>query len=227
MPRKKAETATQGQLGFDDFKLQEVNVRLRLEDSKAYYSTRAMYSPDEAVDVMRDIMKQLDREHVCVVNMDNQLRPINFNVVAIGTVCSCGLNMPEVFKPAILSNANHLMMMHNHPSGNTRPSQQDMDLTKKLVAAAKILDITVLDHLVVAARTGEVYSIRSHNPEIFDAPYEDCVKYLNSLKSINKDVKSCEKPATYSVIENLHQKQQERTATDVKRNVSVCRSDPR
>ena len=83
MPRKK-ETA--GQYSMDDYRLKQVDIRLKLMEGPSYYSQTPLTSPEGAAAVMRDVLKELDREWVCVVNMDNHLKPVNFNIVSIGSI---------------------------------------------------------------------------------------------------------------------------------------------
>lgn len=111
-----------GQYSMDDYKLQQVDVRLRLQDGPAYYSDKPIDNPKDAVDVMKDVLKELDREMVCVVNLDTQLKPVNFNVVSIGSVCESIAPIQNIMKSAILSNTEILMLLHNHPSGSLVPS---------------------------------------------------------------------------------------------------------
>jgi DNA repair protein RadC len=63
-----------------------------------------------------------------------------------GTIADCRL----IFKSAIYKLASSIILVHNHPSGNNKPSQSDINLTKKMVEAGKLLDVSVLDHLIVA-----------------------------------------------------------------------------
>lgn len=72
MPRRQ----TVGQQSLDDFKLTQVDVRLVLKEGNPLYSTQSMNGPSQAVEVMKEAMMHLDREMVCVVNMDSKLRPI-------------------------------------------------------------------------------------------------------------------------------------------------------
>ena len=66
----------------------------------------------------------------------------------------------EVFKSCILSNAGAFICLHNHPTGSLSPSQEDKDITKVLLEVSKIMDIHMLDHIIVAAETGEMYSFK-------------------------------------------------------------------
>lgn len=100
-------------------------------------------SPEGAAAVMRDVLKELDREWVCVVNMDNHLKPVNFNIVSIGSINQSLAPIQNILKSGILSNCSNIMLMHNHPSGDNEPSREDIQLTKRLVEAAKLMDMNV------------------------------------------------------------------------------------
>lgn len=100
-------------------------------------------SPEGAAAVIRDVLKELDREWVCVVNMDNHLKPVNFNIVSIGSINQSLAPIQNILKSGILSNCSNIMLMHNHPSGDNEPSREDIQLTKRLVEAAKLMDMNV------------------------------------------------------------------------------------
>lgn len=156
--------------------LKQVEVRLKLCEGESLYSTEEIYTPSDAIRVMRDAIAQMDREYCCVVNLDTQNRPINFNIVAIGDIDSTNIPMQNVFKSAILSNAAKAMLLHNHPSGSLVPSRPDVDVTKRLIEAGRLMNIPVIDHIIVAPRTAEHYSFRSIRPELFDSPEHEAMK---------------------------------------------------
>ncbi|MGN0254397.1 MAG: JAB domain-containing protein [Chordicoccus sp.] len=162
---KKKETP--GQYSMSDYQLKQVDIRLKLMEGPSYYSQTPLTSPEGAAYVMRDILKELDREWVCVVNMDNHLKPVNFNVVSIGSINQSLAPIQNILKSGILSNCNNLMLMHNHPSGDVEPSREDRQLTKRLVEASKLMDMNVIDHLVIGGQNGDVYSFREHDPDMF------------------------------------------------------------
>lgn len=85
--------------------LKQMDVRLKLVEGNGVYSDKPISNPQEAISVMADVMAGLDREEVCVVNLDSKDRPINFNVVSIGTINTSIVSGRELFKSAILSNA--------------------------------------------------------------------------------------------------------------------------
>ncbi len=68
----------------------------------------------------------------------------------------------EVFKSSILSNAASFIALHNHPSGSLQPSQEDRDVTRRLLECGDLLNIKMLDHIIVAGESAHVYSFREH-----------------------------------------------------------------
>lgn len=100
------------------------------------------------------------REHFIVVTLNGNHAPINTHVVSVGLVNRALVHPREVFRPAIIDNAVAVIVAHNHPSGNVNPSDEDRDITQRLVEAGKNLGITVLDHIVLTRRTS--YSFLEH-----------------------------------------------------------------
>lgn len=94
-----------------------------------------------------------DREHLLLLCLTTKNIITAINTVSIGTL-DCSLVHPrEVFKPAILSNASAVVLIHNHPSGDPEPSPDDIEITKRLVATGEILGIPVMDHVIVGNGT--------------------------------------------------------------------------
>ena len=179
MARKKQ---TDNQFSFDDYQLKQVDVRLKLMDGPAYYSKTPILNASDAVDVMRDVLKELDREWVCVVNLDNHLKPVNFNVVSIGSINLSLAPVQNILKSGLLSNCNRLILLHNHPSGELTPSDEDNQLTKRVTEAAKLLEMEVLDHVIVGGQTGEIYSFRQDHPELFSMENID-LDYIHQMEN--------------------------------------------
>jgi hypothetical protein len=94
-------------------------------------------------------MKRLHEEVVRVVLLDGQLRCITKVDISRGTVNGSFAAPREIFRPAIIHSAYAFVLVHNHPSGTTTPSEADRELTKRVAAAAKILQIKFLDHVIV------------------------------------------------------------------------------
>jgi len=94
-------------------------------------------------------MKRLHREVVCVVLLDGQLRCITKVDISSGTVNESLATPREIFRPAIIHSAYVFVLVHNHPSGTTTPSKADRELTERIAAAAQILQINFMDHVIV------------------------------------------------------------------------------
>lgn len=136
-------------------------VSVRLIPDKPFYKPFAANNVPSAVQAVREEFKLYDREVFAVLSVTNHLDPINLHVCSVGTLTSTPAAPSEVFKAALLSNAAGVILFHNHPSGSIDPSREDIMTTKRLVEAGKILGINVLDHIIVAGRTGTYYSMRT------------------------------------------------------------------
>lgn len=73
-----------------------------------------------------------------------------FEVISEGTLNSSVIHPREVFRGTIVATCANIILAHNHPSGNPEPSREDLNITKKLVEAGKIIDISVFDHIIFA-----------------------------------------------------------------------------
>ena len=136
-------------------------VSVRLIPDKPFYQPFAANNAQYAIQAVREEFKLYDREVFAVLSVTNHLDPINLHVCSVGTLTSTPAAPSEVFKAALLSNAAGVILFHNHPSGSIDPSREDIMTTKRLVEAGKILGINVLDHIIVAGRTGTYYSMRT------------------------------------------------------------------
>ena len=148
------------------YKLHEVCIRLA--EGTSLYSTETMSNPERAVALMRKELSQYDREVLCVVNLNSRLKPINFNIVSIGTINQSLADIPNIFKSCLLSNASGLLLMHNHSSGDPTPSQEDITLTKRVIAAGKLMGVSCMDHVIVGGQNGATYSMREEGIVDFD-----------------------------------------------------------
>ena len=98
---------------------------------------------------MRDI-KNWEKEVFVAFYLDNQSQIISREIVSIGILNALLIHPREVFKTAIIRNAASVIVAHNHPSGNTLPSDEDIKVTKRLQEAGDIIGIKLLDHLIVS-----------------------------------------------------------------------------
>lgn len=90
-----------------------------------------------------------DREKFMVIMLDSKNNVIRDEIVSVGTLNSAIIHPREVFKTAIKESANAVIIVHNHPSGDCTPSEEDLILTRKIVEAGEVIGITVLDHVIV------------------------------------------------------------------------------
>jgi DNA repair protein RadC len=104
---------------------------------------------DDAIHHLHD-MRHLAQEHVRVLLLDSQEHLIGIETLYIGTVNITVLRIAEVFRPAILRNCPALLLAHNHPMGEAVPSPEDIEMTRDLIAAGKLLDIRLVDHLIIS-----------------------------------------------------------------------------
>ncbi len=170
---------------INEFGLKEVSVRLQLVDERTYYGSRPMGDPAAAAVMLRDLMKRLDREWLCVVNLDTRNKPINFNIVSIGNVNSSIADLSNIFKAAILSNASQIMLAHNHPSGDCSPSSEDYNITETALNAGNLMRIPVVDHLIFGAGTDNYFSFREHYSEMFGNDHVD-PDFLDALRKFDR-----------------------------------------
>lgn len=108
-------------------------------------------SGEDAARLVMD-MSSLPQEHVRVILLDNTRRVIAIPTVYIGTVNTSLLRVSELFREAITRNSAALILVHNHPSGDPSPSPEDIELTRAVFSAGKLLDIVALDHIIIASR---------------------------------------------------------------------------
>ena len=124
-----------------------------VKESSFLYRTRQILSPNDAYEMIKEQLEGLDREQFIIACLNTKNEPTNISVVSVGSLNKAIVHPREVFKTAILSNAASIMAFHNHPSGETTPSQQDIQLTKRLYEAGELLGIKLLDHLIIGDGT--------------------------------------------------------------------------
>ena len=98
-------------------------------------------------------MRNLSKEHLRGLYLNSHNRVVRDEVISIGTINSNMIHPREVFRPAIESNAAAVILAHNHPSGEATPSEEDIEITKQLVQAGKIVGISLLDHVIITKNT--------------------------------------------------------------------------
>ncbi|MBF6613813.1 MAG: DNA repair protein RadC [Chloroflexi bacterium] len=110
-------------------------------------------SPADLAPILILEMAPLDQETLRVVLLNTKNQVIKFTDVYRGSLNSSLVRIAEVFKEAVRLNAAAIIVAHNHPSGDPTPSAEDAKVTEQIVAAGKLLEIEVLDHLVIGERS--------------------------------------------------------------------------
>ena len=121
----------------------------RLENSSGEATKITVKSPEDVIKTARNQLKGKKKEHFLVLCLDTRNHLIKTNTVSIGSL-DCSIVHPrEVFKDAISSSAASVIFIHNHPSGDPTPSEDDIKMTKRLIEAGEIIGIEVLDHIII------------------------------------------------------------------------------
>lgn len=121
----------------------------RLENFPDDNPKNKLQSPQDVIKSVRNKLKGKKKEHFLVLSLDTRNHLINTRTVSIGSLDSSIVHPREVFKEAISCSAASVIFIHNHPSGDPEPSEDDTKLTKRLIEAGEILGIEVLDHIIV------------------------------------------------------------------------------
>lgn len=108
-------------------------------------------SPQDVANLLLPEMAFLAQEHLRVILMNIKNQVMGVREVYVGNVNSSIVRAAEVFRPAVRENCPAVIIVHNHPSGDPAPSQEDVQVTRQLVEAGAKLDIEVLDHIVLGS----------------------------------------------------------------------------
>ncbi|NBV21023.1 MAG: JAB domain-containing protein [Proteobacteria bacterium] len=112
-------------------------------------------SPELIASLVREEARGYEVEHLIVLLLNTRLRLIRMEHLSHGTLDSVHVHARDVFKHAILANASSIVLVHNHPSGDPTPSEEDIRITRDLIRAGRLLKIEVADHVIIGHRTTE------------------------------------------------------------------------
>lgn len=107
-------------------------------------------TPEAAAQVLVPAFAGADRERCLAALLDTKHRLVELAMVSVGSIDHTFMAPREVFRDALLGNASAVVLAHNHPSGDTDPSDDDERVTRRLVRAGELMGVEVLDHLIVA-----------------------------------------------------------------------------
>lgn len=123
--------------------------------------------PSQAMEILREPLEEKRQEHFVALLLDSKSCFMRLEKIAVGGLKGVQVHPREVFLPAIRHSAAAMIVAHNHPSGDSTPSRQDLQVTRKLVDAGRILGIPLQDHLIVGH--GNHCSLRESHSELFEA----------------------------------------------------------
>ena len=117
-------------------------------------STIKVHKADTVAEVFRDILKnenEIDqyKEHFWAMGLTTKTRIIYLELVSLGSLTEGIVHPREVFKSAIIKSTASLIFCHNHPSGESEPSSNDIEITKRLKKGGELLGIKILDHIIL------------------------------------------------------------------------------
>ena len=150
------------------FRLKQVSVRLKAE--RPLLSENPVKNPDDAALLVKNLISDFDRETICIVNLRNDLCPINFSLCSIGTLTASMAEPREMIKAMCLSNATSFLMLHNHPGGSLSPSKQDVEITDRMARLGSLLHIPLCDHLIVIPGSNRYFSFKNQGVLTFKEP---------------------------------------------------------
>lgn len=135
-------------------RLSVLGLRVVKERSGNYdFEDKKISSPSKARDILEEVfeLSELAEEVFIIMCLDTKNKVTGLFKVSQGSLNSSIVHPREVFKRALMQNANSIILAHNHPSGDTTPSSEDILITKRLDEAGNLLGVVVLDHIIVGA----------------------------------------------------------------------------
>lgn len=121
----------------------------RIQSQSKLYSNRKITSPKDVADIFIPLLRDEQKEKFIAVCLNSANKIIKHETISIGNLNSSIVHPREIFKVAIDCLSASVILIHNHPSGNLEPSNEDISITKKIVEAGKMMDIPVFDHLIL------------------------------------------------------------------------------
>ncbi|MDU5080541.1 DNA repair protein RadC [uncultured Tissierella sp.] len=106
-------------------------------------------APEEVSNLLMDEMKFLQKEEFRILILDTKNQITKVETISIGTLNASIVHPRDVFKSALLNSANAIILTHNHPSGDPTPSNEDINITNRLIDAGNLIGIKVLDHIII------------------------------------------------------------------------------
>ena len=160
---KRVKLAKRGILEMsEEFKYPLPVVSIRLVKEAPLMSKIPITSPEDAVTLMGEYLSDFDREVLSVLNLRTDGTPISCAFVSMGGLNYSFAHPREMLKAAILSNAEKLIIVHNHPSGTLTPSKDDVKITDNMQQLCELIQIPLVDHVIVGGNNSSYFSFAEH-----------------------------------------------------------------
>ncbi|MGM5482852.1 MAG: RadC family protein [Nanobdellota archaeon] len=127
----------------------ELNKRI----SKTCKKIKKINRPKDVFNYFKDALTPLKQEHFFVLSLDTKNQIVSEKILSIGTLNAAVVHPREIFKEAIKNSANSFILVHNHPSGDPEPSEEDLQVSKEIMEASKFMGIRMLDHVIIGKET--------------------------------------------------------------------------
>jgi DNA repair protein RadC len=164
-----------------------MNVKLTKTQKIKLTSSADIYKIMQQV-LLRENKIDRNKEHFWTIGLDNAHRILYVELISLGTTTSAPIEPMQVYRVAILKGAVQMVLVHNHPSGEIKPSKEDINITDRLIQVGNIIGIKVLDHLIIAEKT-----YNSFNDTELLSKIEESTQYMPSYKLQAQIKKEAEK----------------------------------
>lgn len=137
--------------GIGRIKAAQIKASMELGRRMIYFRKdprNKVVKPGDAVELLMEEMRYLKKEHLRVIFLNTKNRIIDINDLSIGCLSSSFVQPREIYSEAIRKSCASIIVCHNHPSGDPTPSNEDIQITKRLIEVGKLVGIELLDHLI-------------------------------------------------------------------------------
>jgi DNA repair protein RadC len=164
-----------------------MNVKLTQTQKIKLHSSADIYKIMQQV-LLRENKIDRNKEHFWTIGLDNANRILYVELISLGTTTSTQVEPMQVYRVAILKGAIKMVLVHNHPSGEVRPSEEDKNITDRLIQVGNIIGINVIDHLIITEKTYNSFNDTQLLQEI-----ESSKRFMPNYKQIAQIKKDAEK----------------------------------
>lgn len=148
---------TKGPEPMTAFNIPTYRTQLVCEGTRRY---EVVDDPRWIAHILTEYLNGCDREHLVMMALDMQGHPTGLHTVSVGDLHSAIVSPANVAKFAILANAASVVLAHNHPSGDTTPSPEDIEVTRRISECLDLFQIDLLDHVIVGFTPDEFTSLK-------------------------------------------------------------------